>query len=938
MVGNMNTHLFRQRPGCSRVQLSPTALILWLRAGVDCWLGSSLAPRLAMWLSMGIIAAQKLVLPPYLTWLMAVGWWGICCNRFCRKGGRLTTISLMLLLAITGAALFSVYWSNLEYGVLGLAMADCPVSVLARVRNISSQTPFQRSLVVDIKGTLTPQGILPDKGRAIVTQLASFGEVLDQDISVGDMVVINGRFRRPRQASNPGQFSYGHYLYRRGISLTAYVEGSSSIRGLTGVESAGLPSTIKNTRLPWSQGWLWLYHKIHILRHHLIAVWDRYLSARSHNLLAAMVLGDRNSLDPTVQEAFRRTGQAHLLSVSGLHIGFVTGGIWFLSNTLPCGKLLKCIITILGAWLYALIVGGNPPAIRAALTLTLYLLALSRDRGHHRLAATAWAAILQLLVNPSLIFDTSFQLSYGALLGILSLTPLLQSWLTQRLRGGPWQSKAVARMLDLVIISVSAQLAILPFLAYYFHEISVIGPILGLLTIPLVGLIVPLGLLGSCLGLVADIHIFLAPLLETLLALLEKLVYWCAEWSWTRLYLSAGSITIWVLYYLALTFALQCLRQQAVYRWLNIPILALKEFSGKTWVLWSLVIVLCLVYYPLVAPLWRPLEITFLDVGQGDAIFFRTPSGKNVLIDGGGLPSSISESSFDVGKDIVLPFLRHRGVRNLDLVVATHFHNDHTQGLGAILRELPVALLGDNGRLDAGFASQQYQKLLRDISTTGGVEQVVLRRGHYLPLSSQLELTVLHPIGNPSSTTNASGYSDTILDQNNESVVLKLRTPYYSILFTGDIDKPAQMELIRRNSLLPDAKVSENKRKGRPFLSRDASIKERFGLSASLLKVPHHGSREALLYSFLGAVSPSHAVISVGSNPFGHPAAEFLHALEVITGNTPWRTDLAGSIRVRIWGSRVRIDSYHTQPWWCVGNWPLIREWESRIRRRVGRV
>jgi competence protein ComEC len=937
MAEHMSTFSFRGRAGLRRVQVNLKVLHRWLRVGVNYWLGNSLASRIVVWLSIGIIAAERLALPPYLTWLMTVGWWGICCGLFYRSR-EISTGYLILLLAMTGAASFCVYWSNVEFNLPDLVVTDRSVSVVARVRNVSSQTSLQRSLIVDLKGVLTPQGILLHKGRAMVTQTPSLGEVLDQDINVGDMVRISGRFRRPRQASNPGQFSYGHYLYRRGIGLTAYVEGNSAIGKLTGVEANVFPSGIKGNGLPWSRGWLWIYRKIDILRQHLVAVWDGYLPARTHGLLAAMVLGDRNSLDPTIQEAFRYTGQTHLLSVSGLHTGFVAGGIWFLLKALPCGKLLKCVITIFGAWLYALIVGGNPPAIRAALTLTLYLLALAGGKGHDRLSATAWAAIMQLLFNPSLVFDTSFQLSYAGLLGILLLTPVLQSWFMPRRRGSPWFYKVAGRMLDLVVLSVSAQLAIFPFLAYYFHEISLVGPILSLVTVPLTGLIVPLGLLGSFLGLVTSIHTYLAPSLGALLAVLDRLIFRCAEWNWVRLHISAGSIPIWVGYYSVLTFAVHWLKRRATYRWLDITILDPEKSMGKVWVFRGLIIVSCLVYYPLIAPLWRPLEITFLDVGQGDAIVFSTPSGKNVLIDGGGLPSSLLESSFDVGEDIVLPFLRHRGVRKLDLVVATHFHNDHIQGLGTVLRELPVTLLGDNGRLDTGFASQQYQRFLRDAHLAGGIERVVLRRGHYLPLSGQIELTVLHPIGKPRTIADDTSYAGTILDQNNESVVLKLRTPSFSILLTGDIEKPAQMELVRQNSLLSSVRESVSKGKGELSLYKETNLEERFGVNADLLKVPHHGSREALVYSFLGAVSPSHTVISVGSNPFGHPAPEFLNALELVTGGTPWRTDLGGSIRVRVWGSHVRIDSYHTQPWWCIGNWSLVQRWETEISRRFGRV
>ena len=204
-----------------------------------------------------------------------------------------------------------------------------------------------------------------------------------------------------------------------------------------------------------------------------------------------------------------------------------------------------------------------------------------------------------------------------------------------------------------------------------------------------------------------------------------------------------------------------------------------------------------LVYMPLLAPLWRPLEITFLDVGQGDAIFISTPSGRNLLIDGGGQPSSLSDAGFDIGERIVLPFLKHRAVRRLDLVVATHFHNDHTQGLGAVLREMPVGLLGDNGLFGYRVCQPAVQGALGGAGEKKDITRITLRRGQRVDLSRGMELVVIHP-GAEVDEGMLNGNQMTV-DQNNNSVVLKLLTPHYSALFTGDIDREAQMELIQRH-------------------------------------------------------------------------------------------------------------------------------------------
>ena len=895
--------------------------------------------RMVFWLSVGIILAQKLALPAYLTWLSAAGWWGICCVRFVRGNKKFSGSNLWILLVIAGAASLGAYWLRIESDLSDLTVANRPASVLAQVVSVSDKTSFRRNLVVDIKGILLPEGIKIDRGRAMITRALSPGEAFEPELRVGDMIVVTARFRRPRSAANPGQFNYRHYLYRRGIGLTAYIEGHDDIRKLEDVGDGLLLLDIQDILLTEAgtrvRGLPWLYGKVEVLRRRLVASWQNCLTPRAHGLLAAMVLGDRHLLEPGLQEAFSRTGQAHLLSVSGLHMGFVVGGTWFLLRAIPCREIVRSMISILFAWLYALIVGGNPPAVRATITLTLYLLALAWGKGHDRLAATGWAAFLQLLANPSLVFDTSFQLSYGALLGILTLAPVLQRGVPLTNKGSPLLLKVVARILNLIIISVSAQLAIFPFIVYYFHEISIIGPLLSLITVPSAGLIIPLGLLGSMLGLAVDLSC-LGSWMGALLAGLDQLVTWSAGWNWARVFLSAGSLMTWLVYYSVLTLGVWYLRQRAVCICLDIPVSIAGRCGRKTWLRGSLIVLCCLVLYPVAASRWRPLEITFLDVGQGDAIVIRTPSGRNVLIDGGGLPPSLAESSFDVGKDIVLPFLRQRGVRKLDLVVATHFHNDHTQGLGAVLGELPVNLLGDNGLLDGGFASQQYRKVLRGLPANRSIERVALRRGHYLSLAPGVELAVLYPVGEgsdgiPQHTLTRS------LDQNNNSVVLKLITKEYSILFCGDIDKLAQMELVRYNALLQNGeKVASNHDLGEPPVN-SFDLQDRFGISADFLKVPHHGSREALVYSFLGSVSPAQSVVSVGTNPFGHPAPEYLHALEVVTGSTPWRTDVVGSIRIRIWGNYVKIDAYHDHPPWCIGSRPVIQQWEMEIRRK-GRV
>lgn len=918
-----------------RVREDVSAVLRRLHRCTACWLGNSKAAKLSLWSAMGIVLAKELALPPYLTWTTAALWWVISCLRLVLRGrGRIGHAVLTVLVVLSGAANFSSYWYSVQNGLACLAEAEGPVSVIAQVLEAVSDNPSRQRLTVEVRGVLLPEGVWSQQGRVVITHVAA-DDHLDR-IEPGDVVLAQAEFRRPRRASNPGQFDYAHYLYRRGVSLTAFAEGKDAVRRFDVQQDPQIREVLARGRWFWAKTWrAEVVGRAQRLKQRLVGVWEGSLPARYQGLLAAMVFGDDTLLDEDVERAFRRTGQAHLLSVSGLHVGFAAGWLWYLGSRFSRGRLVSYALGILAAWGYAFLAGGSPPVVRAATTLSLYLAAAALGRDRDRLAGACCAAFLQLWANPSLLFDISFQLSYGALFGILALAKPLEAWLLpKRLAGTPLASGA-AKISAPVIVSVSAQLSIFPLLSWYFQEIPLLGPLLGLAAVPTAGIVVPLALAGSLVGLVFPAQRIVGPILLRLLALLDRLLDLCSSWDWAVLYSGAGSAALWVCYYAVLVLLVQYLNEAAVY-----PRLGL---AGTWWrsqrkrlALAGLLAGVWIVYMPLLAPLWRPLEITFLDVGQGDAIFVSTPTGRNLLIDGGGLPSSSTDGGFDAGERIVLPFLKYRGVRRLDLVIATHFHNDHTQGLKAVLRELSVGLLGDNGLLDAGFASREYGELLKELAKRKDITRIALRRGQRFQLSRGVELLVLHPAVGVERNFHNDGPATTV-DQNNNSVVLKLLTPNFSALFTGDIDREAQLELLQHHLQLDFLRESAvpNGAKDGQRLSNSESLRDKFGLKADILKVPHHGARRALVYSFLGAVSPELAVVSVGRNPHGHPAAEVLQALEAVTGSAPLRTDAAGCITIKAWGKRMVIDTFHAPAFWEVGSWAWIRHWEARLKDAV---
>ena len=275
--------------------------------------------------------------------------------------------------------------------------------------------------------------------------------------------------------------------------------------------------------------------------------------------------------------------------------------------------------------------------------------------------------------------------------------------------------------------------------------------------------------------------------------------------------------------------------------------------------------------YPFAARLdAQRLEITTLDVGQGDSIFVAFPGGKTMLLDGGGLPGSTYVRSrrpgIDVGEDVVSPYLWSRGLQRLDVVALTHAHQDHLGGLAAILRNFQV------GELWVGrdIPSAAYESLLSQ-ARERGISVVHRQRGDQMDWNG-VRVQVLWP--------------DTVQPlqpaANDDSLVLRLQSGNESFLLTGDIERPAERALIENGD----------------------------ALAADFLKVPHHGSRTSSTATFLDSVRPRFAVISVGdNNPFGHPAADVVQRIEA-GGARLYRTDRDGAVTILTDGSKLQVLSF----------------------------
>lgn len=640
--------------------------------------------------------------------------------------------------------------------------------------------------------------------------------VAREDPPTGELEVV-GAARLAPGKRNPGGFDYRAYLERRGVSAQLFASEVRVLRQRQG------------------------------LRERLAQGVAAGLDPGAAGLLVAMTLGSRDGIREEDREAFGRAGLAHVLALSGLHFGVLLAAAERgLRRLGPRRRPLLAALTV-G---FVALVGTSPSVIRAASMSLAALAALASGVGRLRpWPVLALAACASLLMQPQMLFDLSFQLSYLAIGGLLVFSAPLA-----RLLGAAQAPEADALAVELpwtggrgplwrlrtftaqaVAASVAAQVPSVSLVAGSFGTVPVLSPLVNLVGVPLSGLLVPLGFAAGLLGLVwrplaAALNLVTGPLAEALTRL--------ARWG-ARLPAVTWSEVGW-LGHLCWAVAVAAVALFARRRLRPSRTLAVLLVAGA-------------VPYA-VGSSTPPPDVWFLDVGQGDAVLVRLPGRVEVLIDGGGTPFS----DYDVGERVVVPALRALGVDELEVVVATHPDADHVEGLLAVLREVPVGTLVTGPAQPGVFLDDE----LRRLATERGVHVHVAVRGESLVLGRRGEarFDVLHP---PAGATGRG---------NEDSVVLALRLRGQAVaLFLGDVGAATEVELA-----LPRVHT---------------------------LKVGHHGSRYSTSEELLRATRPRLAVLSVGDNRYGHPHPSVLerlseHGVPVVS------TQEKGAVRVPLGGGR----------------------------------
>lgn len=647
-----------------------------------------------------------------------------------------------------------------------------------------------------------------------------------------DHIRFRTRFKRPAATQNPGSFNYRRFLDRQNIFLSGFVT-SDGWEILQRAKSGGLKKKLEgliDAAVP---------------------------EGDSRAFLKALILGDRSGIGPPLWNDFQKTGTAHLIAISGQHVGLVAGFFFviFVGLLKRSERLLllfsvrkfAALFSLLPAFVYVLLAGAPPSAVRALIMLALGIASLCLHRDFEVYSTLAFAALLITLLDPAAPFGASFQLSFLAVLSLALFTPPLLKLLRVEGKTGRWKKWLAVSL----AATGAATLGTAPLAAYRFHILSFSGLATNLWAIPAVGVILavtlPSLLLGPVIPLLGTWGLAAAGYCSRIFL---SWIHLSSEYSVTlAVYPTEGEV---LRFYLILALAALVLHRK-IRRALVVPLFA----------------ALALSFLPLGRLLPQDLKVTFIDVGQGDAALVQTPAGKNILIDGGGFLIPGKPHPFDVGKEIVVPYLKREGIRRIDLIVLSHPHPDHYGGLQAVVDSIPVGEFWWNGQR---FPDETFDRLMANLPKKTALKEV------RAPLATDWNDVRLEVVS-PSSLLPALGINDNCL-------VLRLVYGETSFFLPGDIEKFAEEKI----AALPG------------------------DIRSTVLKIPHHGSRTSSSVPFIDKVSPRFAVVSLADgNLFHFPHPGVLEKYER-RGIQVFRTDRNGAVTFRSDGKKIRARPFIEPP------------------------
>ena len=653
------------------------------------------------------------------------------------------------------------------------------------------------------------------KGKCIYLNI---NKSIDDELEYGDIVSIKGLFKKPQIRTNYKAFDYGEYLKILGIVGTIDVK---SINKKSDIMFLNIISKISNK----------IFLNLKDLLH-------KNFEKDVSSILEGIVLGYTNDIEEETKEDFSSSNISHVLAVSGMHIGYIILLCKIFTNIL--GKRKSYFLTIVILILYMFITGMHPSAVRATIMAVIMIFSKLIYRKNDIWTSISLSLLIMLIYNPFLIKNTGLLLSYMGTIGIIIYAKYF---------------KIKNKIGNIFGITISVWIFILPILATIFNQI----PILNIITSSLVGIIIaPIMLI--CFVFILCTYInnqfiniygvleLLRKILSMMVNLLLKTAHFISNIKFGSIKITTPKISVFIAYYIL------------VFTFLFIYIIAYKKrklqnmaFKKRIRNLMSLlkyrynqnkrkvisIILIFIITFLILNIIPNDLNIYFIDVGQGDSCLVVTPQNKKVLIDGGGSETS----DYNVGKNILLPYLYARGIKEVDYIFISHFDTDHVGGILYLMQKMKVNKIFISKQFEENENLEEFKQTIEEKK----INVQIVKAGDSIIIEKNLFFNILWPSEICEVSENAI---------NNNSIVCKMTYKSFSMLFTGDIEEPAE-----------DAIVNKYEKTN--------------CLNSNILKVAHHGSKSSSINSFLKLVSPRAALIGVGANNnYGHPGQEVLDRLQ----------------------------------------------------------
>lgn len=662
-------------------------------------------------------------------------------------------------------------------------------------------------------------------------------------LNYGDKIKVKGEYIVPESSRNHMGFNYKEYLKTQKIygiyeadNLDVLCHGNLSKVELLANE----------------------------LKQKIINNINKILPESTKDLFLGILIGYDDNLGEEIQEIFRKSSLTHLLAVSGAHIVYIITGIKFLFSKLNIPKRITLIFTIIFLVFFMYITDFSSSVVRASIMGIILLLSLTLFKKNDIYISISISILLILIENPYKVLDIGLILSVFATIGIICFSSMINK--NNKEKNNIYE-KIIEFLKDIALVTIFANIFVMPIILYNFNTISLTFIISNLIAGILIG---PITIFGFILIILSILNIKLAYVFgiiyNLLLELLIRTTKLTSIFPMSEVLVPTPNIFIIFIYYLILTIYILYIflkkeysNRYIVKKIINniLKFINLLKKNYKIIFIFCTVLIVIFVFISKMIP--KDLKIYFIDVGQGDSTLVITPLNKKIIIDSGG--SEIGD--FDGGKSTLVPYLLDRRIMDLEYICISHFDSDHCKNFIYLLNNIKVK----NIILSKQHESTSNFKEIINIARIKNINILKVEEGDIIQIDKYVRIKILGPA---KQLTN---------DINDNSIVMKLEYFNFSCLFTGDISKQIEKNLVKKYGKL---------------------------LKSTVIKVAHHGSSTSSDNSFIQTVNPAISLIGVGkNNKFGHPNTEVIEILESIKSRI-YRTDIHGEIILKI--NRKRND------------------------------